>query len=581
MKKLIALFLCLVMVLGLVACGAKEEPKVEEPAFEVAETKEPEAAPEEVVSEQPEKVAPELGTLPLVTEEATITIGVRQSPNTEDYETNDYTKWIEEQTGVNLDFVYFSNDKDEAKTQLNLMIAGGEKLPDILWGHTGIDTALMYELGEDGYFVDLKDYFTEYGYWFWEEYEYIPEADQAAVFQYGTDPSNGAYYAFPRYTTGGGDRANSMPVINTAWLEAIGEEMPTNVDDLYTVLKKFATEDPNGNGVADEMALLGYEDGYRTDIIQWIINAYVYCLDDEFFNATDGQIWVPYTTDEYRQAMIFLNKLYAEGILSPLFYTLAEASEYAALMMPADGTAIAGVASVQTTLHFPSESEVMYQYAAMPALEAATELGGYAAIRGSTFEYNTFITADCADPVLAFKLLDFMCGQESYLRSRFGVKDVHWKWAEEGMVTSMGIPAAIEVIDNTVYANQNNVCWHDTRANVTSVERVGNAANLDLESWTGRRSALYASIFNTQDACAKPEEVVHKIVYNTEEQAYVSSVETQIEDYVAEARAMFVSGVTNPNDDAAWETYLTNLESLGLSQYVATAQSAYTRMTAE
>jgi len=581
MKKLIVLFLCLVMVLGLVACGAKEEPKVEEPAPEVAETKEPEAAPEEVVPEQPEEVAPELGTLPLVTEEATITIGLRQNANTEDYETNDYTKWLEEQTGVNLEFVYFSNDADEAKTQLNLMIAGGETLPDILWGMSGIDTALMYELGQDGYLVDLKDYFTEYGYWFWEEYEYVPEADQAGIFQYGTDPSNGAFYAFPRYSTGGGDRANNMPVINTTWLEAIGEEMPTNVDDLYTVLKKFATEDPNGNGVADEMALLGYEDGYRTDIIQWIINAYVYCLDDDFFNATDGQIWVPYSTDEYRQAMIFLNKLYAEGILSPLFYTLSDKSEYAALMMPADGTAIAGVASVQTTLHFPSESEVMYQYAAMPALDAATELGGYAAIRGATYEYNTFITADCADPVLAFKVLDFMCGQESYIRNRYGIEGVHWEWAEEGAVTSLGIPAAIKSIDGTAYANQNNICWHDTRANITSSTRTGTAANLDLESWSGRRSALYASIYNTQAACSQPEEVVHTIIYNTEEQAYVSSVQTQIEDYVAEARAMFVSGVTNPNDDAAWEAYLANLESLGLSQFVATAQSAYTRMTAE
>ena len=42
-----------------------------------------------------------------------------------------------------------------------------------------------------------------------------------------------------------------------------------------------------------------------------------------------------------------------------------------------------------------------------------------------------------------------------------------------------------------------------------------------------------------------------------------------------------VSGVMDPNDDAQWETYLANLEAQGLSQYVATAQTAYTRMTAE
>ena len=92
MKKLIALFLCLVMVLGCFAgCGKQEEPKVEEPAPSTTETKEPEAKPEEVVPEKPEETAPELGTLPLVTEETTITIGLPQQANTEDYETNEYT----------------------------------------------------------------------------------------------------------------------------------------------------------------------------------------------------------------------------------------------------------------------------------------------------------------------------------------------------------------------------------------------------------------------------------------------------------------------------------------------------------
>ena len=581
MKKLIALFLCLVMVLGLVACSAKEETKVEEPTPEVAETKEPEATPEEVVPEKPEEVAPELGTLPLVSEETTITIGLPQQATTEDYETNEYTKWLEEQTGLNLDFVYFSSDSSEMVTQLNLMIAGGETLPDILWGMKGVDAALMYELGEDGYLVDIKDYFTDYGYYFWEEYEYVEEADRAGIFQYGANPSNGALYAFPRYSNGGVDTANNMAVINTAWLEAIGAEMPTNVDELYEVLKKFVTEDPNGNGVADEMGLVGYEDGYRADIIQYVINAFVYCLDDDFFNVTNGEIWVPYTTDEYRQAMIYLNKLYTEGLITPMFYTITDKSELTALMTPADGTAKVGIGAAHPSLHYEKDNAVIFEYAALAPLEAATELGGYAAIRGSTYQYDTFVTADCADPVLAFKLLDFMCGQESFLRQRNGTYGVHWDWADEGTTSSIGNPATIKAIDASVYSNQNNVCWHDTRATITTAARNSTAANVDITTWAGYKSKLAADILNGQKAIGNPAEVAHKIIYTTDEQAYVSSVATQIEDYVAEARAMFISGVMNPSDDAAWESYLANLEAQGLSQYVATAQTAYTRMTAE
>ena len=63
-----------------------------------------------------------------------ITIGLNQDILCENYETNDYTVWIEEQTGVDLQFVYFADDETESAQQLNAMIAAGEKLPDILVG---------------------------------------------------------------------------------------------------------------------------------------------------------------------------------------------------------------------------------------------------------------------------------------------------------------------------------------------------------------------------------------------------------------------------------------------------------------
>ena len=41
--------------------------------------------------------------------------------------------------------------------------------------------------------------------------------------------------------------------INTKWLEAVGMEMPTTVDELHDVLVAFKDKDPNGNGQADEI----------------------------------------------------------------------------------------------------------------------------------------------------------------------------------------------------------------------------------------------------------------------------------------------------------------------------------------
>lgn len=164
MKKTIALLLCLALLLScLAACGQKETPAGDEA---------PAAGDTEEAAESPAEDAAPAGEsgehLPLVKdgEEVTITIGLQQHAQVEDYDTNYLTRYIEEKTGVNLEFVYFSSDIDEALTQLALMVSGNEKLPDILWSFMYMDKSVMYEYGEDGYFLDLTDYFEDYGYYF-------------------------------------------------------------------------------------------------------------------------------------------------------------------------------------------------------------------------------------------------------------------------------------------------------------------------------------------------------------------------------------------------------------------------------
>lgn len=233
----------------------------------------------------------------------TITIGLQQHAQVEDYDTNYLTRYIEEKTGVNLEFVYFSSDIDEALTQLALMVSGNEKLPDILWSFMYMDKSVMYEYGEDGYFLDLTDYFEDYGYYFWDTYNTLSETDQKNIFALGTDPNNGAFYGFPHYMSLDSDSFQWLAQINQNWLDAVDSEIPTTVDELYEVLKKFATEDPNGNGVADEIPMVGLssKSSWRADISDYIVNAYVYCDTDYMFNVTDGKLWTPFTTDEYRK----------------------------------------------------------------------------------------------------------------------------------------------------------------------------------------------------------------------------------------------------------------------------------------
>lgn len=570
LRSLLALLLCLVMVLGcMTGCGQKQEEatpaapvKQEQPAAEPEKAPEQEATPEEAAPAEPVK----------------LTIGLPQNINVENYDTNDYTLWLEETANVDLEFVIFSGDKEEALTQLNLMISAGEELPDILWTFDAMDKETLFELGEDGYLIDLNPYFEEYAEHFWGAYNLLSEADQKNVFALGINPTDGALYGFPSYANSYGDAPLAMTAINDKWLEAVGAEAPETVEELYEVLKKFATEDPNGNGIADEVPAVGSTSEYRADLIQYIINAYVYCHDQYLLNVTDGQVWVPYTTDEYREALIFLNKLIAEGLLSPMTFTITENSEIASFFTPSDGTALSGVVSGHPVLIAETDNEVMLEYSGLAPLTAATELGGYAAFYAPTHSYFTAITADCEDPVAAFKLLDLMSGTDSAKRMRYGVKGRDWDDAPEGTTDNFGIPASVQYLDTNIHtwAKQGNASWHK----LNSINAVGvlNTVVVDDGSWTSKRTALCTEERLAYDSREVPAELISDLVYTAEENEIVSECKSLIKDYVKEARGLFATGVMDPSNDADWQSYLDSLEAMNLPGYLEVSQTAYTRM---
>ena len=131
MKKIIAMILALVMVLALVACGGPANAPGENNAE--SDTFYTEASYKDIRKTGFQGTRWD-GTLPLVPEgeEVTIKIGMPTNSLVLDYETNSYTTWVEEQTGINLEIIEYAGSAADIGTQLSLMITGGEELPDII-----------------------------------------------------------------------------------------------------------------------------------------------------------------------------------------------------------------------------------------------------------------------------------------------------------------------------------------------------------------------------------------------------------------------------------------------------------------
>ncbi len=548
MKKWIALLLSLAtLVTLLVGCGKKEETVSDQPGASTSG----DAAADGV----------------------TITIGLPRSALVTDYDNNAFTNWLEEQTGYSIQFQYFQASTSDAKTQLSTMMVSGEKLPDILYNFQLSDD-LIKEYGDDGYFLDLRDYYADkegVSRVFWERLQEIPEEEQVTNVRRMTDVENGAMYSLPCIQTSDIDTMDYQMWINQTWLDELGLQAPTNPDELYEVLKAFKQRDP------DCVPLAGIENSMGGDVINWIVNMFTYCDDTRRWNVDDnGKLYMPYTTDDYRQALIYMHKLVQEGLMTPLCWTI-KIQEMQALTSPADNDPMVGIFAGHLTLHVTPGSEVLYDYKPL-------DLFGNAVINENINRRSTFITTDCENPDAAFALAMALYSKEAGWRLRYGEQGVNWDYADEGTESYLGKPAEIKILDDP-FAKLNSCLWGDMAASLLTDAEGESAEKVEsADAWADYKNTIVAEQVANYHAAAEannPKTLCPPLIQTTQEKDEILQIKSDVLTIINKCRAQFANGELDPNDDAAWNDYLAQLDTLGLAQYQAQSQAIYDRQLSE
>ena len=137
---------------------------------------------------------------------------------------------------------------------LSMMMAAGE-YPDIIL-KTAFQNVDVAKYASQGIFIDLTPYISE---------ENTPNiwkmfTDHPTTKAIATSP-DGGIYALPSYSGNPGEAIETCWWINDSWLKKLNLETPTNLDELYEVLKAFKTKDPNDS---TRIATL------QTDIFAWV-----------------------------------------------------------------------------------------------------------------------------------------------------------------------------------------------------------------------------------------------------------------------------------------------------------------------
>lgn len=146
----------------------------------------------------------------------------------------------------------------------------------------------------------------------------IDEYRDGEFWSYGA--VDGAQYGIPAIASG--NIFHLPAVYNKTWMEKVGvTETPDTLEEFEELLRKFAKEDPDGNGVDDTYGISS--DGLRQLFGAYGINPGVPDgrTDHSYFQLIDGQVEYAATTKQYQEALKVARRWYEEGLIDPEFIT--------------------------------------------------------------------------------------------------------------------------------------------------------------------------------------------------------------------------------------------------------------------
>jgi putative aldouronate transport system substrate-binding protein len=219
-------------------------------------------------------------------------------------EDNVVKKEIEKLTNTRLKFTWVSSNNYVDKQ--NVTLASGD-LPDMIM----IDdpfAAQVKQMIKQGAFWDITPYVKDYK----NLSARIPKDS------WENSKQGGKNYGVPRMRPldGGG----TFPLVRKDWLDQLGLPLPQTMDEMYTVMKAFTEKDPDGNGKPDTVGFAGFTNADSMGQFAWVEQ--VNNGSNGKYKLQDGKLLDTNLEKGTRNSLIWLNKVYKEGLISPDFPTL-------------------------------------------------------------------------------------------------------------------------------------------------------------------------------------------------------------------------------------------------------------------
>jgi putative aldouronate transport system substrate-binding protein len=462
-----------------------------------------------------------------------------------------FAKGLQERTGIKVNYLHPPIGPG-AREQLNLMIADGTNLPDIIeWNwlteypggpEKAIEDKVILRLNDviDRYCPNLKAFLAEH-----PEYDRMIKTDA------------GSYYAFPFIRMGETTLYTQGLVIRKDWLEDLGMAPPATIDEWHDTLVAFR----DLKKCPSPFTLI-FSNNERLFVESFGL------LKNFYINAGTGRIHWGRIESGYRDWLSVMSRWYRERLIDRDM--LSNQSPQLAQKMTSGnaGATIASIGSgIGTWTNSARPANPRYELMAMRGpqrTEGALKIYG---IPNSIFlGQSAAITASSRNIEIAARFLDYAYGPEGHMYYNFGTEGVSYNMIDgEPVYTDL-------VIENPQGWSVGQALSAYTKAvSGGGPMALDNAVNPQFYTLPEQKAAL--SAFNTPGASGY---LMPPLTPTQEESRELAMIMNEINTYSEEMITKFIIGTETLND-ASWNAYVNAITRLNINRALEIQNAAFDR----
>ena len=439
--------------------------------------------------------------------------------------------------------ISLSNSNEEEA--FNLMMSSGN-LADII-GY--VDASSLEKLGRDGGMIPLNDLIKEHA-------PNIQKVlDEDARFRQTAYSLDGNIYQIPKNQE---LKAAEFWWIRQDWLDKLNLKAPTTVDELHDVLYAFRNEDPNGNGLKDEIPLFDRAGWKQPD-------EYLYLWDTSLeFYPRDGQMKYEPLEENFKTGVTNMIKWYQEGLIDPEIFTRGASSRDTLLGGDVGGCTHDWV----STANYNSTLQETIPGFQMVAIAPPADQNGVVKERVSRYPgVGWGISSQCKDPVTVIKFMDYFFTEEG--------SDL-MNWGIEGDTFTRDADGSKHFTDKVLQSELTPIGY---LRSIGAQYRIGMCQDGDYEYATMKEDGIEANkLYNGHDEWfddSLPPYLDGKMAlkYTSDDETEYKNIMASIKPYVDEKFQSWILGV---NDfDSEYDTFIKELKARGIDRALEINQKAY------